>query len=81
MSQSSSTASSPRASLNPVHCLVFMRTAFGEKGPEQLERAQAYLVQQLRASELISTRIYFHVSITPPHPHPSHLTVTLPHWL
>ena len=55
-----SSASSPTAAAAPVHCLVFMRGAFGEPPATNLERAHKYIVQQLGASELISTRIYYH---------------------
>ena len=57
---SQSTASSPVASFTPVHCLVFVRSAFGDKAAEQLDRAQSYLIQHLHSTELISSRLYFH---------------------
>ena len=57
----SSTSSSPTSAPSPpVHCLVFMRSAFGEPPATNLERAHKYIVLQLGASELISTRIYYH---------------------
>ena len=37
-----------------------MRAAFGEKPSEQLERARQYIVGTLGASELISTRVFYH---------------------
>ena len=56
-----STASSPTsAPSTSVHCLVFMRSAFGEPPAANLDRAHKYIVLALGASELISTRIYYH---------------------
>ena len=56
-----STASSPTSTPPvPIHCLVFMRSAFGEPQAANLDRAHKYIVLQLGASELISTRIYYH---------------------
>ena len=71
MSVSSPTTSPPRtpaggSSTTPVHCLVFVRGAFGDKASEQLERAQQWLIGQLRASELISSRLYFHAHFPSP---------------
>lgn len=57
----SSTSSSPTSAPSPpIHCLVFMRSAFGEPAAANLDRAHKYIVLQLGASELISTRIYYH---------------------
>ena len=56
----SSSSSPTSAPSTPVHCLVFMRSAFGEPAAANLDRAHKYIVLQLGASELISTRIYYH---------------------